>query len=82
MTALSERGAANPSEVKDAQDTLDAAEQTQLAAVALLSKVSNPRPETVMQAEARVEAQAKHVAFLEAEREKRTTKAPFDGIRR
>ena len=80
LMALSERGAANPSEVKDAQDTLKAAEQTQLAAVAMLSKVLKPRRETVMQAEARVEAQEKHVAYLEAEREKRTTKAPFTGF--
>ena len=80
LRALSERGAANQSEVKDAQDTLDAAEQTRLAAVALLSKITNPRRETVMQAEARVEAQEKHVAFLEAERDKRTTKAPFAGF--
>ncbi len=80
LTALSVRGAANQSEVKDAQDTLDAAEQTRLAAVAMLSKISNPRPETVLQAKARVEAQEKHVAFLKAEREKRSTKAPFTGF--
>ena len=80
LRALSARGAANPSEVKDAQDTLDAAEQTQLAAAAMLSKISNPRPETVLQAKARLEAQEKHVAFLQAEREKRSTKAPFTGF--
>lgn len=80
LTALSARGAANQSEVKDAQDTLDAAEQTRLAAVAMLSKISNPRPETVMQAKARLEAQEKHVAFLNAERAKRSTKAPFTGF--
>lgn len=80
LRALSARGAANPSEVKDAQDTLDAAEQTQLAAVAMLSKISNPRPETVLQAKARLEAQEKHVTFLQAEREKRSTKAPFTGF--
>ena len=80
LRALSARGAANPSEVKDAQDTLAAAEQTQLAAAAMLSKISNPRPETVLQAKARLEAQEKHVAFLQAEREKRSTKAPFTGF--
>ena len=80
LSALGARGAANPSEVKDAQDTLDAAEQTKLAAMAVLSKTSNPRPETVMQAKARLEAQEKHVAVLNAEREKRSTKAPFTGF--
>ncbi|MEJ7594543.1 MAG: efflux RND transporter periplasmic adaptor subunit [Planctomycetaceae bacterium] len=33
-----------------------------------------------MQAKARLEAQEKHVAFLQAEREKRSTKAPFTGF--
>lgn len=80
MRALSQRGAANPTEVKDAQDNLDAAEQNRLAAVAVLSRVSTPRLETVQQAAARVEAQEKHVQFLKAEREKRLTKAPFDGF--
>ena len=37
-------------------------------------------PETVMQVKARLEAQEKHVAFLKAEQEKRTTKAPFTGF--
>lgn len=78
--SLQKRGAANPSQLKDAQDTLDATEQTQLAAAALLSKISNPRPETVMQSKARVDAQEQHVAFLKAEREKRSTKAPFTGF--
>lgn len=80
MESLHKRGAANPSELKDAQDILDAAEQTQLAAAALLSKISNPRIETVMQSKARVDAQQQHVAFLKAEREKRSTKAPFTGF--
>ena len=80
LESLHKRGAANQSEVKDAQDTLDAAEQNQLAAAAMLSKISNPRIETVLQAEARVIAQTIHVEFLEAEREKRSTKAPFAGF--
>lgn len=80
LESLHKRGAANQSELKDAQDTLDAAEQTQLAAAALLSKISNPRVETVMQSQARVDAQEQHVAFLKAEREKRSTKAPFTGF--
>ena len=46
----------------------------------MLSKISNPRAETVLQAKARVDAQEKHVLFLKAEREKRSTKAPFTGF--
>ena len=80
MTALGERGAANPTEVKDARENLDAAEQNRLAAAAVLARVSSPRGETILQAEARVEAQREHVKFLEAELEKRTTRAPFDGF--
>lgn len=80
MLALSKRGAANPTEVKDAQDNVDSAEQNRLAAAAVLARISSPRQETVQQAMARVEAQEKHVAFLKAEREKRLTKAPFDGF--
>lgn len=80
MTALGQRGAANPTEVKDAQENLDVAEQNRLAAAAVLARISTPRSETVLQAKARVEAQQKHVEFLEAELEKRTTKAPFDGF--
>lgn len=80
MTALGQRGAANPTEVKDAQDNLDGAEQNRLAAAAVLARISTPRSETVLQAKARVEAQLEHVKFLEAELEKRTTMAPFDGF--
>lgn len=80
MLALSKRGAANPTEVKDAQDNVDSAEQNRLAAAAVLARISSPRQETVQQAMARVEAQEKHVAFLKAEREKRLTKSPFDGF--
>jgi HlyD family secretion protein len=80
LTALSRRGAANESEVKDARDALDAADQTRRAAVAIHSRISNPRPESVLRATSRVEAQENHVSFLKAEREKRATKAPFDGF--
>lgn len=79
ITALNKRGAANLTEVKDAQDNLDTAEQNRLAATAVAARISSPRPETVQQAMARVEAQDKHVAFLKAEREKRMTRAPFAG---
>lgn len=80
LRALSQRGAANPTEVKDAQDNVDTAEQNRLAAVAVLARISTPRPETVQQAMARVAAQEKHVEFMKAERAKRFTKAPFPGF--
>lgn len=79
ISALNQRGAANRTEVKDAQDNVDAADQNRLAAAAVLARIATPRPETVQQAMARVEAQEKHVAFLKAEREKRMTRAPFEG---
>lgn len=80
LRALAQRNAANPTEVKDAQDNVETAEQTQLAAAAALARISVPRSETIQQAVARVEAQEKRVQFLKAEREKRLTKAPFDGF--
>jgi len=80
LRALAQRNAANPTEVKDAQDNMETAQQARLAAVAALARISVPRPETIQQAMARMEAQEKRVAFLKAEREKRMTKAPFDGF--
>jgi len=80
ITALNQRGAANLTEVKDAQDNVDGAEQNYLASSAALERLSIPRTETVERARARVEAQEQHVAFLKSEREKRTTMAPFDGF--
>lgn len=80
LRALAQRNAANPTEVKDAQDNVETAEQTRLAAAAALARISVPRSETIQQAVARVEAQEKRVQFLKAEREKRMTKAPFDGF--
>ena len=81
LRALSKRGAANPSEVKDAEDAFDAAQQNFVAAQAVFQKVaSGAREEQKQQASARLEAQRKHVEFLRSEREKRLTKAPFDGF--
>ncbi|MEY3172722.1 MAG: Multidrug resistance protein MdtN [Planctomycetota bacterium] len=81
LRALSRRGAANPSEVKDGEDALDAASQNLVAAQAVCRKVtSGARAEVRQQAVARLEAQKKHVEFLRAEREKRFTRAPFDGF--
>jgi RND family efflux transporter MFP subunit len=81
LRALSRRGAANPSEVKDGEDAYDAARQNLVAAKAVCQKVtSGAREEVRQQAAARLEAQRKHVEFLRAEREKRFTRAPFDGF--
>ena len=81
LRALSRRGAANPSEVKDGEDAYDAARQNLVAAKAVCQKVtSGAREEVRQQAAARLEAQRKHVEFLKAEREKRFTRAPFDGF--
>lgn len=80
ITALNQRGAANLTEVKDAQDNLDAAEQNYLASAAALERISTPRAETVGRVRARMEAQEQHVEFLKSEREKRTTRAPFNGF--
>ncbi len=81
LRALNKRGAANPSEVKDAEDTFDAERQNLVAAKAVFQRTSTgARPEQKQQAAARLQAQTKHVEFLKAEREKRMTKAPFDGF--
>lgn len=80
LRALSKRGAANNSEVKDAEDAIDAARQDLVAAKAVYQRVaSGAREEQKQQAKARLDAQKKHVEFLKAEREKRMTRAPFDG---
>jgi RND family efflux transporter MFP subunit len=80
LRALAKRSAANPSEVKNAEDAFDAARQNLVAAQAVYQKVaSGAREEQKQQAKARLDAQKKHVEFLKAEREKRLTRAPFDG---
>lgn len=81
LRALSRRNAANPSEVKDGEDAYDAARQNLVAAKAVCQKVtSGAREEVRQQSAARLEAQQKHVEYLKAEREKRMTRAPFDGF--
>jgi RND family efflux transporter MFP subunit len=78
---LGQRGAANESTIKDAEDTLLEAHQNLLAARAIYQRISQgARPEEKLQAKARLEAQRKQVEFLEAEKEKRITLAPFDGF--
>jgi HlyD family secretion protein len=77
---LFQRNATNREELEDATERWEAAEQMFLAAKAVFERImEGPRKEQVEQARARYEAQHEQVAFLEAEKEKRITKAPFDG---
>ena len=74
------KNAANQDELDDATEKSEGARQTFLATKATYDRVrAGPRKEEIEQARARNEAQREHVAFLEAEKQKRTTKAPFDG---
>lgn len=78
---LFERNALNKDDLDDAQERLEAAEQAFDAAQAVYNLVQKgPREEQIAQAEARVAAQQAHVEFLLAEKEKRITRAPFDGF--
>ena len=81
LKSLVERGATNQSAVDDAADLLVEARNRALATKAIAARVaSGTREEEKLQAKARLEAQQKHVAWLEAEKEKRVTRAPFDGF--
>lgn len=73
--------ATNQDDLDDAREKADAAAQAYLAAEARWKRLeAGPRPEEIAQARARHEAQREQVAFLKAEKEKRFTKAPFDGF--
>ncbi len=81
LTSLAVRGAANQSSVDDAQLLYDEVKQKMLAAQAVSRRVSaGARDEEKLRAKAQLEAQKKHVDWLEAESEKRITFAPFDGF--
>lgn len=81
LQSLVKRGATNQSDVDDAEQILAEAKNKALAAAAVFERVSSgTREEEKQQAQARLMAQQKHVEFLEAEKEKRITKAPFDGF--
>lgn len=81
LRSLASRGATNPSAVEDAEDIFNETYQRLLAAKAVAERVtSGSRVEEKLQAKARMTAQEKHVAYLEAEKEKRITRAPFDGF--
>lgn len=81
LQSLVSRGAANQSAVDDAQDAFAETTHRLNAAKAIFRRVSaGTREEEKQQAKARLQAQQKHVAWLEAEKGKRTTTAPFDGF--
>jgi len=81
LRALSRRGAATQSELRDGEDAFESAQQNLVAARAAYQRTaSGARAEQKLQAQSMLESQQKHVEFLRAEREKRLTKAPFDGF--
>ena len=72
--------AVNQDELDDAQDRAETARQVFFAADANFRLIKiGPRKEAIEQARARSAAQREQVAFLQAEKGKRITKAPFDG---
>lgn len=75
---LFNRGAANDVELDDAQEKWKAAEQALIAAEENLQQVMSGMK--VEQAQASLDAQRHHIDYLESEKAKRTTKAPFDGF--
>ncbi|MEZ6040460.1 MAG: efflux RND transporter periplasmic adaptor subunit [Planctomycetaceae bacterium] len=81
LKSLGQRGAANASAIRDAEDNYDERQQLRLAAKAAHDRVAaGVREERKAQALARLESQRAHVAYLESEREKRITAAPFAGF--
>ena len=73
--------AASQDDLDESQEKANSANQMYLAARATYDKLqAGPRAEEIEQAHSRYTAQKEHVALLEAEKEKRTTKAPFDGF--
>ena len=79
--SLLARGAINQDEYDDALQYDEGSQQAFRAAKATYDKlVAGPRKEAVDQARARLAAQQNQVKFLEAEKMKRITLAPFDGF--
>ncbi len=75
---LFSRGAANDAELEDAQEKWKAAEQSLIASEENLQQVKSGMK--IEQSQASLDAQRFHVDYLESEKAKRTTKAPFDGF--
>ncbi len=80
LDRLRSSNAVNQDDLDDARERALAAIQTFEAAQANFELVKQgPRDEEVAQAQARYDAQVKQVAYLNAEKSKRTTTAPFNG---
>ncbi|MBL8818690.1 MAG: efflux RND transporter periplasmic adaptor subunit [Planctomyces sp.] len=78
---LLKNSAVGESVVRDSEDQLLEATQNHAAAFAAFERISaGAREETRLQAKARRDAQDSHVEYLKEEQNKRTTRAPFDGI--
>lgn len=78
---LHQRGARTRDELDEATESTAVAEQTWKAAAEVYNRVkAGPRKEEIEIGRARRDTQQKFVEFLEGEREKRITQAPFDGF--
>jgi RND family efflux transporter MFP subunit len=78
---LAQGSAASQDTLDDAREKAQAAEKLYTAAKAAYDLVkAGPRAEAREQAKARLDAQQHQVEFLKAERDKRTTHAPFRGV--
>lgn len=78
---LVDMGAVNQDDLDDARERAEAAESMFDAAKAHFDLVNQgSRAEEIAQGKARQEAQQNQVAYLLAEKEKRTTRAPFTGV--
>ncbi|REJ87453.1 MAG: HlyD family efflux transporter periplasmic adaptor subunit [Planctomycetota bacterium] len=81
MENLAEKGAANQDDLDDARERAEAAVKLFEAAEAQWEMVeAGPREEVIAVARARRDGQREHVEFLKAEKNKRTTVAPFAGV--
>jgi RND family efflux transporter MFP subunit len=81
LQRLQKSNAVGDSTVLDGQNALLEATRSRDAAKAAFERAAaGAREESKLQARARMEAQRFYVQFLEAEKEKRFTRAPFDGF--
>jgi hypothetical protein len=72
------RGAANETELDDAREKWESATQSLIAAEESLQQVVAAR--AIEQAQSSYDAQLAHVKYLETQKAKRYTRAPFDGF--
>jgi len=80
VQGLKQRGAATQEDLDEAEERATSTENLHAAQQKLVEKLREGYRDTeIAAAQARFEAQQKHVAYLEADKEKRTTKAPFSG---